>query len=89
MFTIYVKVHEDRSLDYQMVRLAIGYITPEYTGIPYRRQPIRSSLQSYRGTRPLTYAQALLHLREIVEGLYFHSSLSVCLSVCLCVRHFL
>ena len=28
----------------------------------------------------------LLHLHEIVEGLYFHSSLSVCLSVCLCVR---
>ena len=48
---------------------------------------------------------SLLHLHEIVEGLYFHFSLSVCLcvcvsvclcvcvcvcvSVCLCVRHFL
>ena len=34
-------------------------------------------------------ASAFLHLHEIVEGLYFHSSLSVCLcvcvSVCLCV----
>ena len=32
-----------------------------------------------------------LHLHKIVEGLYFHCSLSVCvcLSVCLCVRHFL
>ena len=27
----------------------------------------------------------LLHLHEIVEGLYFHFSLSVCLSVCVCV----
>ena len=27
----------------------------------------------------------LLHLHEIVEGLYFHCSLSVCLSVCVCV----
>ena len=40
---------------------------------------------------------SFLHLHEIVEGLYFHCSLSVCLfvwvsvcvSVCLCVRHFL
>ena len=32
-----------------------------------------------------------LHLHEIVEGLYFHSSLSVCLCVCLsvCVSEFL
>ena len=34
-----------------------------------------------------------LELREFVEGLYFHFSMSVCLcirvSVCLCVRHFL
>ena len=27
----------------------------------------------------------LLHLHEIVEGLYFHCSLSVCLCVCVCV----
>ena len=27
----------------------------------------------------------LLHLHEIVEGLYFHFSLSVCLSVCVSV----
>ena len=39
--------------------------------------------------------QKILHLHEIVEGLYFHCSLSVCLcvyvcvSVCLCVRKFL
>ena len=31
----------------------------------------------------------MLHLHEIVEGLYFHFSLSVCVSVCLCVRYFL
>ena len=31
----------------------------------------------------------LLHLHEIVEGLYFHFSLSVCVCVCLSVRHFL
>ena len=32
-----------------------------------------------------------LHLHKIVEVLYFHCSLSVCVcvSVCLCVRHFL
>ena len=28
---------------------------------------------------------SLLHLHEIVEELYFHCSLSVCLPVCLCV----
>ena len=27
-----------------------------------------------------------LHLHEIVEGLYFHCSLSVCVCVCVCVR---
>ena len=31
----------------------------------------------------------LLHLHEIVEGLYFRCSVSVCVCVCLCVRHFL
>ena len=33
------------------------------------------------------YWVLFLHLHEIVEELYFHCSLSVC--VCLCVRHFL
>ena len=27
----------------------------------------------------------VLHLHEIVEGLYFHFSLSVCVCLCLCV----
>ena len=31
----------------------------------------------------------LLHIHEIVEGLYFHCSLSVCVCVCLCVQFFL
>ena len=33
-----------------------------------------------------TFGEKWFCLNEIVEGLYFHSGLSVCLSVCLCVR---
>ena len=38
---------------------------------------------------PILMRFLLLHLHEIVEGLYFHFSLSVSLSVCLSVRSFL
>ena len=40
-------------------------------------------------TLKYSFLPILLHLHEIVEGLYFHFSLSVCLCVCLCVRRFL
>ena len=33
------------------------------------------------------YVNVFLHLHEIVEGLYFHCSLSVCMCVCVCVRN--
>ena len=35
---------------------------------------------------PLHLPNVFLHFHEIVEGLYFHCILSVCVSVCLCVR---
>ena len=56
------------------------------------------SRSNVRDEEVFAFARCLsLHLLEIVEGLYFHCSLSVwlcvclcvCLSVCLCVRHFL
>ena len=34
---------------------------------------------------PRYLISVFLHLHEIVEGLYFHCSLSVCLCVCVCV----
>ena len=34
---------------------------------------------------PRRISTLLLHLHENVEGLYFHFSLSVCLSLCVCV----
>ena len=34
----------------------------------------------------IDYGVSLLHLHKIVEGLYFHFSLSVCVCVCLSVR---
>ena len=43
-------------------------------------------LQKKTVSEAIKYNCWFLHLHEILEGLYFHCSLSVCLCVCLCVR---
>ena len=42
-------------------------------------------LYGFNATHAILKALDLLHLHEIMEGLYFHCSLSVCVSVCLSV----
>ena len=49
----------------------------------YASRPLNQ--RSHKSNFTQTYVCVLLHLHEIVEGLYFHYSLSVCVCVCVWV----